>query len=320
VVSARPIRLLSHRQSISKSAPRVAHLVIGNPKLERMVTRVLKAVGMTCTTANEPPSETSVDVVVFDVDAATPENRRSMIRIADMDAAPALILLSEHADGPMLRDLASYPLGYNLLLKTGGIDNGDLLVTIRKLVTRDLFGIDKYLRWGSIVHSCQLHSSAEKNETIANLERFLEDIQCDPRYVSDLANVADGEHHLYSLEPRQRVITLPETSPAAIFEYGSDGRNVAIGCRDPFGSLELDHLLTQLAERIGSTRAVVNRGPGGAGIGLYTSYRSLDHMIINLEPDVATEFLGIIDVSHPYREHLRSPRSLNVFTLNPFCD
>jgi hypothetical protein len=337
--SAQHLRLLSAREAVSRSVPRVGHVVIDNPRLLRAVTRVLKAVGIACTTPEDAgvsdiwEDESSIDLIVFDLDSATPDNRRSLIRLAEMDSAPALILLSEQGNAPMLRDLASYPSGYNLVLKNGHIDNGDLLVTARKLVGRDIFGVDKYLRWGSVVHTCQLHSSAEKNDAIAQLESFLEDLQCDHRYITNLANVADefisnaffhaptdGGIHPYSNESRKRVITLPDSTPAPSFEYGSDGKSIAVACRDPFGSLQVGALLQRLAKCVEARLAEANRGPGGAGLGIYMSYRSLDHMVINLEPDVATEFLGLVDVSNPYRDHLRLPRSLNVFTLNPFGD
>src|SRR5688572_19608995 len=144
MVSARPLRLLSSREAVSKSVPRIARLLIDNPRLLRTVSRVLKAIGIVCADSGDE----SADLVVFDVDAATPESRQWLAQLAEMESGPALILLSEQGNVPMLRDLASYPSGYNVVLKKGQIDNGDLLVTARKLVARDIFGVDKYLRWG----------------------------------------------------------------------------------------------------------------------------------------------------------------------------
>jgi hypothetical protein len=99
-------------------------------------------------------------------------------------------------------------------------------------------------------------------------------------------------------------------------EYGSDGRFVAVACRDPFGSLDTKRVLDRLATFVEKRRAEIIEGPGGAGIGLYMSYRAVDHLVINIEEGVATEFIGLVDVSVPYSAHARRPRTLNVFTLS----
>jgi hypothetical protein len=43
-------------------------------------------------------------------------------------------------------------------------------------------------------------------------------------------------------------------------------------------------------------------------------------LVINVEEGVATEFVGLVDISIPYREHVKRPKRLNVFTLDPFSD
>jgi hypothetical protein len=277
-------------------------------------------------------AESRTDLIVYDIDTGDDEARGLITAIGYDENAPSLILLSEKSDAPLLRDLVDYPSGYNLVLKEGIIDNGDLLVTARKLVNRDIFGLEKYLRWGGILHTYQPSSSEERNILVSRLEEFLAELQCDSRYVNDFANATDefvsnAFFHapteegvsLHSLRPRNQVITLP-TWRRPTFEYGSDGRLVGIACRDPFGSLDVKRVLERLADHIKAKQAEVSDGPGGAGIGLYVTYRAVDHLIINVEPGVATEFIALIDVTAPYREHVTRPRSLNVFMLDAFTD
>ena len=337
--SAQPLRLLSAREAVSKrTQPRLALLAMQNLRLSRAVTRVLKALGMSTVTCEDLAAasgwleESLPDLLIYDIDSETAESRRTLVGLSQKETAPSLILLSEGGDVPMLRDLLSYPSGYNLVLKNGLIDNGDLLVTARKLVDRDIFGIDKYLRWGSIIHTSQASSSDEKNDIVQRVEGFLEELQCESRYITDLVNALDefltnAFFHapteegvqVFSNSPRTQVIALPAWKRPTI-EYGSDGRLVGIAVRDPFGSLDTRRMLEHLAEHAEMRLAEVNRGPGGAGIGLYTTYRTVDHLVINVEPGVATEFVGLVDVTLPYREHVKLPRTLNVFTLDPFAD
>jgi hypothetical protein len=337
--STQPLRLLSAREAVSRrTTPRTALLMLQNLRLARLVSRVLKALGMrtmpceNVTTAHAWIRESRPDLIIYDIDSETRESRDLLHALAHEESAPALILLSEGGDVPMLRDLASYPSGYNLVLKDGLIDNGDLLVTARKLVDRDVFGLEKYLRWGSVIHTVQAQSSAEKDTLVEQLERFLGELQCDSRYINDLANAADeflsnAFYHgptedgvqINSHKSRTQVISLP-TAKRPAFEFGSDGRHVGVAVRDLFGSLDTQRMLEHLAKCVEMKHAEVSRGPGGAGVGLYVTYRSVDHLIINLEPGVATEFVALIDVSLPYREHVRNAHSLNVFMLDPFAE
>lgn len=272
------------------------------------------------------------DLLVYDVDSESTEGRRVIAEMSRQEGGPSVILLSESGDVPMLRDFLASTCGYNIVLKNGLIDNGDLLVTARKLMGRDIFGIDKYLRWGSILHTYESTSSSEKPEIMARAESFLEELQCEQRYVLDLINALDefltnaffhapNENGvpMFSFSPPTQIITLPAWKRPTI-EYGSDGRLVGIAVRDPFGSIDMPRVLAHLAEHAEARFAEVNQGPGGAGIGLYTTYRTVDHLVINVEAGVATEFIALIDVTVPYREHARSGRTLNVFTLDPFVE
>jgi hypothetical protein len=312
--------------------------MMDSPRLARTVSRVLKALGMDAISCEDLKAaeaaigEARPDLLVYDIESETLETRRFLKQMSMQETAPSLILLSEGGDVPMLRDLLNYPSGYNLVHKDGLLDNGDLLITARKLVDRDIFGVDKYLRWGSVIHTCQAASSPEKNDIITKLEGFLEDLDCEPRYISDIANAmdefitnaffhapAEDGVSLHSHLPRTQVIALPAWTRPTI-EFGCDGRMVGIACRDPFGSLDTKSLLEHLASCAELARAEVNEGPGGAGIGLYATYRTLDHLIINLEAGVATELVALVDVTIPYGQHVKLPRKLNVFALEPFAD
>jgi hypothetical protein len=339
VPSAQPVRLLSAREALSRRlTPHHALVATQNARLSRIVTRVLKAVGMTTVVCEDPSlteqwmERSRPDLVVYDIGSDTPESRRVITELTTEESAPSLILLSEGSDVPMLRDLLTSASGYNLVLKNGLIDNGDLLVTARKLVGRDIFGIDKYLRWGSILHTYEPVSSAEKNDILRRVEEFLNELQCEQRYVLDLINALDefltnaffhapSENGvaLFSNSPPTQIITLPTWKRPTI-EYGSDGRLVGIAVRDPFGSFDTAKVLGHLAEHAETRLAEVRQGPGGAGIGLYTTFRTVDHLVINVEAGVATELIALVDVTVPYREHARAGRTLNVFTLDPFVE
>jgi anti-sigma regulatory factor (Ser/Thr protein kinase) len=333
-VKAEHIRLVTNRESIAPAPlPRTALVVVQSPRLRRTVTRVLKALDIEIATASRAAEAQrwvkSVDpaLLIYDCDSGGAKDSSELTRLMELHANTPVILLSEETEIPMLSQLLRHAVGYNLVAKNGAINEADLLVTARKLLDNNIFGIEKYLRWGCVIQTCTVRGTEDRAPAMARLENFTEELQLDPRYAATLATVGDefltnalyhapmsaGEHP-FSARSRREPVTLPSTKQASL-EFGSDGRNIAIGCRDLYGSLAVSPLLEKLGRQVEAKLATVSDGPGGAGIGLYMVYRSVNHLVINLEPGQGTEFIAIVDVGLPHREQARRARSLNVFTL-----
>src|SRR5687767_7742105 len=113
--SAQPLRLLSAREAVARrTTPHVAMLMLPNLRLARAVRRLLEAVGIRvvpCDNAHAAHAwirESRPDLIIYDIDSESHESRELLHALAREESAPALILLSEGGDVPMLRDLAAY--------------------------------------------------------------------------------------------------------------------------------------------------------------------------------------------------------------------
>ena len=91
------------------------------------------------------------------------------------------------------------------------------------------------------------------------------------------------------------------------------GRFVAIGCRDPFGSLDAVGTRRSLARAMRGGPDQIRQTTGGAGIGLYLILQSVAHFVINLDPGVCTEAIAVADTGRSTRERHLGPKSFNLF-------
>jgi hypothetical protein len=309
-----------------------ALLVLETPRLVNAVSRVMRASNIEVETLEGPsdvPSRLEQSdrcVVVCDSAAVKRVGAGWLSRIAESQAAPAVILLSEQQDPLGLSEVLETNANVNIVAKANEIDSGDLLVTVRKLVENDIFGIEKYLRWGSIIHSYMVNTSKERREMLDRLEAFLYDLRCRPVLASRMLTVADefitnalynapideDGHALYASQPRNRPVSLP-LDKAADLQFGSDGRYLAIGCWDPFGSLDPMRVRTALARCLRKGPDQVAQEGGGAGIGLYMVFQYMRELVVNVAPGRATEFIGIVDMTLNSRSFCEQARSLNVF-------
>ena len=57
----------------------------------------------------------------------------------------------------------------------------------------------------------------------------------------------------------------------------------------------------------------IDQKDGGAGLGLYYIFESLNHLIVNVAPNRRTEMIGLMDISGTFRDFAERPKSLNVF-------
>jgi hypothetical protein len=195
----------------------------------------------------------------------------------------------------------------------------ELTITAQKLIRRDLFGVEKYLLWGTELHETTLVRGSQRAELVASIAEQVRNRGQSARVSSMAMLVADellsnavhnapvdatGEHYRKEL-PRANELVLDENHQVRL-RWGCDARYLAIEVTDRFGSLDRDTILAALAKND------VRESGGGAGMGIALAYRSCDHLVFNLAPGVRTEIIALIDVRYPPTE--RTPASsYNVF-------
>lgn len=207
----------------------------------------------------------------------------------------------------------------NLLVHPMPLLAEELTVTAHKLIRRDLFGLEKYMLWGTVAHKAMLTHSSHR---AALVERVVESIRGtgqSPRVasmamlISDelLSNAVhnapvDAEGTYYRRElSRDAELELDERHQVQL-RWAGDARYLAIEVTDFFGSLERGTILGALS------RSQVNASGGGAGMGISLTYRSCDHLVFNLAPGKRTEIIALINVRHPPLERVPAS-SYNIF-------
>lgn len=207
----------------------------------------------------------------------------------------------------------------NLLVHPMPILAEELVITAQKLIRHDLFGVEKYLLWGTQLHDTTLTRGSQRPDLVAQLAEQVRALGQSARVGSMAMLVADellsnavhnapvdkaGEHYRKDLA-REHELLLDDRHRVR-FRWGCDARYLAIEVTDWFGSLDRSTILAALAKND------VRESGGGAGMGIALAYRSCDHLVFNLAPGVRTEIIALIDVRYPPTE--RTPASsYNVF-------
>ena len=239
---------------------------------------------------------------------------------------PLVLLLSANPDKEALIHLLSTDLFTNLLAKNVDVSGRELLVTVQKLLRNDLFGFEKYLSWGVHPQNRTIRSSQDKAPLLDELETHLGEIGCNRRLAALARSVGDElimnavynapvDAHgnpKYASINRSTPVDL-EPNEYAEFRYACDGRNLALSVSDKFGRLKRETVVNYLRKCFVGGPDQIDTKDGGAGLGLYYVFESLNQFIVNIQPGKRSELIGIIDVSGSYREFSEKPKTLNIF-------
>ncbi len=203
----------------------------------------------------------------------------------------------------------------------------ELRVTIQKILTRDIFGLEKYLLPGTYQHHVEVKGSQERENLNTETLRFAEQNQLGQSIAKMIfgiteemlmnaiydAPVAAGIERFKGMS-RNSVITLePEERPT--LSYACDGDTFAISVRDPFGALRQDKFLDYLKKvlRRDDSNKLIDTKAGGAGLGLFKIFYCCHALICNVEAGECTEVIALIDNHDQLRDFARMPRSIHYF-------
>lgn len=207
----------------------------------------------------------------------------------------------------------------NLLVHPMPVLAEELTITAHKLIRGDLFGIEKYLLWGTELHALTLTRASQRADQVARLAEQVRSLGQSARVASMAMLVTDellsnavhnapvdaaGEHYRKDL-PRDRELEL-DAQHQVQMRWGCDARYLAIEVTDAWGTLDRDTILGALA------KTDVRDSGGGAGMGVALAYRSCDHLVFNLAPGQRTQVIAMIDVRYPPTERVPAS-SYNIF-------
>lgn len=182
----------------------------------------------------------------------------------------------------------------------------ELLNVAAFLRGQPLLPVQGFLLWGAQAFSASITNLSGRDAAEARLTKLCNDHLTISRRVADtLVEVVhelvtnamydapvDAQGRTRYAHDRTAPIELP-ADDKAVFRYGTDGMRLAIEVVDRFGRLKRADLVRSLRR---AQSGQVNRGQGGAGIGLSLICRSCPFLQIDVEPGVRTRLTAVVDL------------------------
>lgn len=235
------------------------------------------------------------------------------------------VIVSEKKDKNHLIDLFSHDRLRNLIARNDQILEEEMIITVEKILQKDIFGVSKYMTWGVNLVKEPIVDSADKKNQVTRVGDFVRKLQCDDRFVR-LAEVVADEMIMNALydapvdaQGKPKYAHLPRTERVqlepnqAFLEYGTDGRYFGIVCTDHFGALKAQTVVNYLRKCFLQDEYQIDTKQGGAGVGFYMIFQSISQLVINIEEGKKTETIGLIDIRPMYKDSKKRTKSFNIF-------
>ena len=182
-----------------------------------------------------------------------------------------------------------------------------VFVTAQKLLTGDIFGIEKYLPAGTPVHYARLRDFAGRGRAIDTVLLYAEDAKmrrqvrtaigsvCEELLMNALYDApvdAAGRPVFADVDPHDRIET---RSPRPVsIRYAATEQAFAVAVRDRFGRLAKNTILSYIEKCIQSPTQI-DRKTYGAGLGLYLVANAAASYVVNVAYGIATEVVCTFD-------------------------
>jgi len=197
------------------------------------------------------------------------------------------------------------------MLMAENFDSRQLSAVAMRVIAGDIFGLEKMISWGTLIHNQLVGDYQEKSLCISQVSEFAELMgvrrkyreaieQCiDEMLMNALydAPVDEQGKPLFSEIPTKTRISL-RVEQKIVVQYACDGKQFAVSVRDAFGTLERNTVLRYLYKCLHSEQQI-DRKVGGAGLGLYLMVNSATSVFFNVLPGVATEAVCVFDLEAP---------------------
>jgi hypothetical protein len=186
------------------------------------------------------------------------------------------------------------------------LDQG-VFVTAQKLLTGDIFGIEKYLPAGTPVHYARLRDFEGRGRAIETVLGYAEQSKmrkqvraaigavCEELLMNALYDApvdASGRPIFAEIDPHHRRGT---RSPRPVsIRYAATDQLFAVAVRDRFGRLSKNTILSYIEKCIQSPNQI-DRKTYGSGLGLYLVANAAASYVVNVAYGIATEVVCTFD-------------------------
>jgi hypothetical protein len=172
-----------------------------------------------------------------------------------------------------------------------------LLTTLGKLSGAELFGLDRYVRHGGILHTWAVEDSVAKVRVLREIGARAQRLGC-PQLIADLFLSAIDEMAINAIERHIRA----QLGPIEIVAAAEVGR-FAVAVRDRIGQLRPEHVLGSLVRGGAQKTGGMNLDASSAQLGFRIMFDTLSTLAINVEAGRRTEIVGVIDLGKSLREY-----------------
>jgi hypothetical protein len=180
-------------------------------------------------------------------------------------------------------------------------------ITAKKLLTGDIFGIEKYLPQGTPVHYLRLRDFEGRGKAIDTILDFAQSSKMRRQVRNAIGQVCEellmnalydapvdgkGTQLFAEVDPHDRVKT---RSPRPVsIRYAATDKQFAIAVRDRFGRLAKNTILSYIDKCMNSP-VQIDRKKYGAGLGLYLVANAAASFVANVAYGIATEVVCTFD-------------------------
>jgi hypothetical protein len=301
----------------------------GDGQERRSLYKVLASTGATVGHAESLAPGVLLDqckLVVLDYDALRSTATTVMRHLSSLESPPPVLVVTSSRDKTDLIELFSHNALTNLVAKNDDLLADELIVTVQKIINNDIFGIEKYLTWGVHTFEYVIASSEGRQAPMNALRSYLESLGANRRLIGLAESVADelimnavynapaddAGRPKYASRSRTEQVSLAPPEHVR-FTFGSDGRYLALCVSDRFGRLATETVRQYLRKCFVGGEGQIDAKQGGAGLGLYVIFQSLNQFIINVAPGRQTEMIGLLDISGSFRDFAQQAKSLHLF-------
>lgn len=186
------------------------------------------------------------------------------------------------------------------------LDRG-VFVTAQKLLTGDIFGIEKYLPEGTPVNYIRLRDFQGRGQAIDKILDFATEAKmrrqvrsaigqvCEELLMNALYDAPVDEHGnqvFAEVDPHDRT-EVRSPKPVSI-RYAATDQQFAVAVRDRFGRLAKNTILAYINKCMHS-KTQIDRKTYGAGLGLYLVANAAASYVVNVAYGIATEVVCTFD-------------------------
>jgi hypothetical protein len=186
------------------------------------------------------------------------------------------------------------------------LDRG-VFVTAQKLLTGDIFGIEKYLPEGTPVHYVRLRDFEGRGKALDTVLAYAEEAKMRRQVRSAIGSVCEellmnalydapvdenGNQIFAEVDPHDRT---KSRSPRPVsIRYAATESQFAVAVRDRFGRLAKNTILAYIDKCLHSP-VQIDRKTYGAGLGLYLVANAAASYLVNVAYGIATEVVCTFD-------------------------